>query len=269
MIESLKDLNQKCQKPRYKEVGNWMVRHIVRDAALPITWALLHTNVTANQVTAASLVLGLFGIFLFSFDSRGLFFIGTLLLQSWYLLDHVDGQIARYRGTASLSGRFFDFITHHIIHGVIFFSLGVYAYGRSGSFFWILWGFASSIMMVLFNLISDTKYKTFVEKLQGGKYKSLGPSGEEEELSRKGGEGSLRKAYSVCHKISENHVLMNILTLGAVLEFFFKFPFDARMIVLFCYGIVVPFLTVTKIAYIVAQKKIDQEFQKRFKEVQE
>src|SRR5437762_1650191 len=105
MVESLKELNRICQKPRYREVGNWMVRYVLRDLALPFTWLLLHTPVTANQVTLASLVVGLFGISLFAATSNASFLTGTLLLQLWYLLDHVDGQIARYRKTACLSGR--------------------------------------------------------------------------------------------------------------------------------------------------------------------
>src|SRR3989338_3961306 len=109
MVESLKELNNICQKPRYKEVGNWMVRNILRDAALPITWALLHTPVTANQVTLASLGIGLFGILLMAFVGKGWFLLGALLLQAWYLLDHVDGRNTPHPPTTPLPRRFFFF----------------------------------------------------------------------------------------------------------------------------------------------------------------
>jgi len=164
-MESLKELNSICQKPRYKEVGNWMVRHILRDAALPITWLLLHTPITANQVTTLSLVIGLLGMVCVSAPATSSFLLGVVLIQVWYLLDHVDGQIARYRKTASLTGRFFDFMTHHVIHGVIYFSLGFYVYLLGGSVWFIIWGFFASICMMAFNLVHDTKYKTFFEEL--------------------------------------------------------------------------------------------------------
>ena len=165
MVEPLEELNQICQKPRYKKVGNWMVRHILRDAALPVTWLLLHTPITANQVTFFSLVIGIVGIGLFSALAPSLFLAGTILLQLWYFLDHVDGQIARYHKTVSITGRFFDFLTHHIIHGVIFFSLGICMYQITRNFYLVIWGFVLSLFMMIFNLIHDSKSKAFIEKL--------------------------------------------------------------------------------------------------------
>ena len=105
-----------------------MVRNILRDAALPITWLCLHTQITANQVTLISLVIALIGVSSFALSSNASFLIGSVLLQVWYLLDHVDGQIARYRNTSCLSGRFFDYVTHHLIHGAIPFSFGLHAF---------------------------------------------------------------------------------------------------------------------------------------------
>ena len=104
-MESLKELNVICQKPDYKTKGNWYVRTILRDAALPVTWLLLHTKITADQVTLASLAVALLGMIALALPGTGWFVAGVLLLQLWYYLDHVDGQIARYRKTVSLTGR--------------------------------------------------------------------------------------------------------------------------------------------------------------------
>lgn len=247
-----------------------MVRHIVRDAALPITWLLLHTNVTANQVTAFSLLIGILGITLFAFPSAKLFLLGAVFLQAWYLLDHVDGQIARYRGTASLTGRFFDFLTHHVIHGTLFFSLGLYAFLVSQSAVFMVWGFVASLSMMLFNLIHDTKYKTFVEKLKKGRsFRVLSEPDPSPASSNPKTEGFPRKLFSFLHKICENHVLMNVLTLAAVWEFFFSPPFQTRLLLLMLYGALVPFITVTKMAYLIRGKAIDREFDEVFKEVKE
>ena len=128
MVESLKELNKICQKPRYKEVGNWMVRRLLRSMALPITWLLLHTPMTANQVTFFALITGLLGILFLASHTPAFYLAGAILLQLWYLLDHVDGQIARYRNSASLTGRFFDFMMHHLIDGCLFFALGFNAF---------------------------------------------------------------------------------------------------------------------------------------------
>ena len=269
MIESLKELNRICQKPRYKEVGNWMVRHIVRDAALPLTWLLLHTPITANQVTAISLLVGVSGILFFAYESPWFFLAGAILLQLWYLLDHVDGQIARYRKTACLSGRFFDFLTHHVIHGVIFFSLGVYLFRRADLFFFLLWGFGTSTVMMIFNLIHDTKYKTFFEALgKAGAFRVMAQSTTSSESHR--GESPrpfLRRVFSWLHKSCEIHVLMNVLTLLALLQCFLPPSLDLRFMVFLFYGLAIPLITIAKATHLIQARKIDQEFEARFQTI--
>jgi len=267
MVESLKELNKICQKPRYKEAGNWMVRHILRDAALPVTWLLLHTPITANQVTVISLVVGLIGIACFAGQSVASFLIGVLLMQLWYYLDHVDGQIARYRKTVSLSGRFFDFLTHHIIHGVVFFSLGVYAFLKTDLIFFVIWGFVTSLMMLLFNLVHDTKYKTFFEKLeQNASLKWVRTSVDQGPSEPSLEPSFLRKGFSLLHKLCEIHVLMNILTACALIQMIWFPDFDMRLLILVLYGLCVPLLSVSKIFYVIKEKKIDDEFQRYFRE---
>lgn len=262
MVESLRELNRICQKPRYKEVGNWMVRHILRKAALPLTWLLLHTPVTANQVTAASIFVGLSGIFLFAFSSRVLFLTGALLMQFWYLLDHVDGQIARYRGASSLTGRFFDYLMHHLIHGIIFFSLGLYGFQKTKEIFFILGGSLCCFSIMLFNLIQDTKYKTFFEKLTTFKAVKISSKVEGTEGAEK--KNFARRAFSLLHKSCEIHVLMNVLTLAALLEIVFILPVDSRLLLFGFYGIAVPTITITKIVYVILSRGVDREFETYF-----
>lgn len=265
MVESLKELNKICQKSKYKEVGNWMVRYILRDAALPVTWLLLHTSITANQVTLFSLTIGIVGISLFSAISPSLFLIGTILLQLWYFLDHVDGQIARYRKTASITGRFFDFLTHHIIHGVIFFSLGIYAYQMTRNSYLLVWGFVLSLFIMIFNLVYDVKSKAFIEKLllhnriyvnqkEGKPAKETCPA-----TSNRS-----RKIFSWIHKACEIHVLMNILTASALIGFFWK-KVELRGVLFILYSILIPVLTIGKVSYIILRQRCDEEFNSKFK----
>lgn len=267
MVESLRELNRICQKPRYKEVGNWMVRRFLREAALPITWLLLHTPVTANQVTAISLVVALAGISFFSCQAPWFFLTGAVLLQAWYLLDHVDGQIARYRKTACLTGRFFDFLTHHLIHGVIFFSLGIYLYRVTGVFLFLLWGFCASLAMTVFNLINDTKYKAFFEVLEKGEAFRVRPPQEPSQFTTS--EALLRKIFALLHKASEIHVLMNTITLASLVQILAKLSFDLRWPLFLFYGVSVPFLAGVKVFYLIHTRKIDQEFESRCQRLNE
>lgn len=269
MVESLKELNNICQKPRYREVGNWMVRHILRDAALPVTWLLLHTRVTADQITVLSLVIGAGGIALFAFPSSGAFLLGALLLQLWYYLDHVDGQIARYRKTSSLTGRFFDFVAHHLIHGAVFFGLGVFCYQSAGkAVFPLIWGWVTSTAVMMLNLAHDAKYKTFFEAILAGKrWEVVAPGAAEEPKCGEGRACLVRRAVSVLHKSSEIHVLMNVLTVSAVVPIVLHWSIDLRVPVFWYYGIVVPFLAAGKIAHWIIARKIDADFKARLREL--
>lgn len=260
MVESLKELNQKCQKPNYKTVGNWMVRKILRPAALPITWLLLHTPVTANQVTFASMIVGFAGIGLMALKGTGAFVLGVLLLQFWYLLDHVDGQIARYRGTVSLTGRFFDFMMHHMLHGVLFFALGCHAFLKTGHAAFLTLGFFTSYFLLLFNLLSDAKSKTYFEHIS--KLQALYPKKPEEGPGSEG--SSPRRLFSFLHKTIEMHVAMNILTFASLVEYAAGLSFF-RTAALVYYSLLLPPLFLVKLFYIIERRKIDQEFHGNFK----
>ncbi len=297
MVESLKELNKLCQKPHYREKGNLMVRYFLRDAALPFTWLLLHTPVTANQVTTLCLMTGVVGILFFSLQPAGWFLAGAVLLQIWYLLDHVDGQIARYRKTEGLTGRYFDFVMHHVIHTILFFSLGVYAYLKTDHFFYVLWGFVTSLTITLFNLMHDTKHKTFIEKLMtldkveiisnGIASSPLAPRNDVIASEAKAGapapalnknplivpsesDGAKQSRnlprifFSLLHKLAEIHIVMNLLTLAALLQVFIDPAWDFRFWFFIFYGISVPLLAIVKISYVISRRKIDEEFYSTF-----
>ncbi len=262
MVEPLDELNKIVQKPRYREVGNFMVRKFLRDAALPVTWLLLHTGITANQVTFISLIVAIAGCVSLALRADGFFLIGCILLQLWYYLDHVDGQIARYRKTDCLSGRFFDFMTHHIVHGLVFFPLGVYVWNHSEDhIFYIFGGFITSFSIMLFNLMHDTKYKTYFEKIMQKeslrvRKPDAGPVPAAQNVS------VFRKIISFLHKSCEIHVVMNILTVTALLETLLSFTWNFRWIAFWFYLLVIPFLTITKIYYWISTRKIDADFER-------
>lgn len=246
-----------------------MVRYFVRDAALPVTWLLLHTPVTANQVTFLSLIIGVLGSLLLALSGPLAFFGGVFLLQLWYLLDHVDGQIARYRQTASLSGRFYDFIVHHVIHAMVVLNLGLYNFFRGGNSLLLYMVFFVTLFVIIFNLAEDAKCKTFcerlIEKRQQGHLpnKSAQPAGVVSSSSAPHRGTHLRFlkcAYSFLHKLIEIHVLMNLLSLGAILEVLGWPGWNFRSLFFFFYGLVIPVVTLTRLYYWIVHRVIDRDF---------
>ena len=262
MIENLKELNAKVQKPRYKEVGNWMVRNFERDAALYITWALLHTPITANQVTFITLCIGIFSAFIFAIPGASALLVGALLLQFWYLFDHVDGQVARYRGTSSLTGVYFDYLMHYIVHSLIFLGLGVSAYFSSqGNIAFLLLGFISALFMAFISMFYDAKWKAFYHWFQLKKIESAEFNWPEDSQkpAPKPNSSAAKKTFAFICKLTEIHVLMNIITILAIAGLWLH-EINFSQILAVVYGFLLPFVFAIRTIYAIKNQTLDQEF---------
>ncbi|MGB2599606.1 MAG: CDP-alcohol phosphatidyltransferase family protein [Candidatus Omnitrophota bacterium] len=258
LLKEFRKLNEVCQKPRYKEVGNWMVRNIIREACVPTTYFLLKTPITANQVTFFALLLGIAGCIVFLAASKLFFLWFAVLLHLSYYFDHVDGQIARCKKQVSLSGMMFDFITHYIIYGAIVISLGMKAYFESGDVFYVFCGAVGAISLISFNLLEDSKYRAFfVEMLKRESVKiKRQPSGENKKGSK------AKTVFSIFHKTCEMHVIINTITVAAILQFF-GLEFMTKALAVY-YAAFSLFIAAAKTFFVVTTRKPDKEFKNIF-----
>ncbi|MBI4971312.1 MAG: CDP-alcohol phosphatidyltransferase family protein [Candidatus Omnitrophica bacterium] len=262
MIPNLKELNTKVQKPRYKEVGNWMVRHFERDAALYVTWALLHTSITAHQVTFITLCLGLLSALILALPGAGGLFAGAILLQIWYLFDHVDGQVARYRGTSSLTGVFFDYLMHYVVHSFIFLGIGVGAYFSSGgSILMLFFGFIAALFMGFLSMFYDAKWKAFYHWFQLLKIKEAQFNWPEDTQKQapKATSSVAKRIFSLACKLTEIHVVMNIITILSIFGLWLTSFRFAEILTVF-YALLLPTIFIIRTIYAVKGNTLDQEF---------
>ncbi len=270
MVESLKELNQKVQKPRYKEVGNWMVRHFERDAALYITWALLHTKITANQVTFLSIMIGLLSALVFMIPTPAGFFWGAVILQLWYLFDHVDGQVARYRGTSSITGIYFDYITHYVVHSSVFLGISAAAFLKQGNPLFIFLGAVAALFMAFVSMFFDAKYKALYAWLEKGKHSINWEAGSgdfrrSETADKVATTNPLKKVFVFLYKLTEIHIVLNILTvLGIAGLWLNEFPF-AEIVTVF-YALLLPFIFTARVFYTIKNQQLDREYKELVKE---
>jgi len=264
LLNEFKKLNKVCQKPRYKEIGNWMVRNITREACVPTTYFLLKTPITANQVTLLAIVFGVGGSILFLAVGRLSFFWLGLMLHLSYYLDHVDGQIARCKNQVSLSGMMLDFISHYIIYGVIAVSIGLRAYFETNNIIYLYYGIVASLSLISFNLLSDSKYRAFfVEIIKHDRLIINKPRA----TAAGGSRSFLARIFSIIHKSCEIHVIINTITVIAMLQIFgfngiLHFGW-AELLALY-YGVASFTLALVKILFVVWTKKVDQEFKQTF-----
>lgn len=160
------EFSRRCLKPDSDRLGTWTARRIARPAALRITWIVAPLGVTAHQATLCASLTALAAMTGFAHGSSVGWLVGAVLLEVWYVLDHVDGQLARRRGTASLDGTTLDYLMHHSINLLLPLSLAYGVVRQTGNPAWFLVGTAWSWGMLLLGLRHDARYKSFIQRLK-------------------------------------------------------------------------------------------------------
>jgi phosphatidylglycerophosphate synthase len=150
-MESIKELRRKVAK---STVAHHPPRHdvVVRRISIYVTWLLLRTPLTANQVTLLQILVGSAGGILLIPADHAWNLLGIFLLQFGYVLDCSDGEVARYRGQSSVRGVFLDLIGHEIVVPLMYFGLAVGEFQRSGRFEVLFFGFAAALFSLRFDI---------------------------------------------------------------------------------------------------------------------
>jgi phosphatidylglycerophosphate synthase len=95
-------------------VEEWIDLHFFRPLGFAIADRLRGTRVSPDQVTLASLVLGLAAGHLMFYASPALNALGVILFILSDVLDSADGQLARMRGTSTRFGRILDGVADNV-----------------------------------------------------------------------------------------------------------------------------------------------------------
>ncbi|MEX2559952.1 MAG: CDP-alcohol phosphatidyltransferase family protein [Pirellulales bacterium] len=198
-----------------------MARRISRPLALRVTWVALGWGLSAHAVTCLAWLCGLAAAALFSSGSVAGWLAAVFLLQLWYLLDHVDGQLARYHGTASLDGVQLDYLMHHTLNLLIPLGAGCGLAGAAAHpRAWLLGGLAWGLALLCLGLMYDTRYKAFVQRLKRvrGQLEVIGGGGARPSAPPPIPRRPLPLAAWLARKSCEIHVIMNILTAIALAQ---------------------------------------------------
>ncbi|GAC1467372.1 MAG: hypothetical protein NVSMB9_08900 [Isosphaeraceae bacterium] len=163
---TLNALRSQVQKDRHQEIGSWLARRVARPSAVYGTWVAVRLGLSAHMVTTAALLASLSGSIAIALGTRGGFLAGVALAHLAYWLDHVDGQVARWRRTASLDGVYLDYLMHHAMNLGLGFALGYGLAERTGDPRWAVGGFAIAFGWAGLNLHNDCRYKAFFQRLK-------------------------------------------------------------------------------------------------------
>lgn len=122
-------LRHALQKPKSQE--NFWAWHFTRRGSIYLTVLLSRTRITPNQVTVASIWSGVLGGVLWGAGTHWSFLVGALSLQTMYLLDCVDGELARIKNLQSPKGAYLDLLGHYLVDYCMIMGMGI---GLSGTF---------------------------------------------------------------------------------------------------------------------------------------
>jgi len=130
-----------ASKPSPHIVDRWFARKV----SVYVTWLLLHTGISANQVTLLSLAVMLGGLACIAAGTTALLAAGACLLLLGYILDCCDGEIARCRNQASLRGEYLDALAHATTIPAMFLAAGLGQELRTGATDALWFGAAAAI----------------------------------------------------------------------------------------------------------------------------
>ena len=147
-MESWKEFSKKIEKDQTNLKPDWYGRFFVWKISAPITYILVRTPISANQVTVIQEIIGVIGAILLAIPNIKIMLLGIVLIQFGFILDCVDGEIARYKGQSSVRGVFLDLIGHQIVipFYIFFTSLGVFI--RTGQLDVLIMGFLGALFII-------------------------------------------------------------------------------------------------------------------------
>ncbi len=137
---TMEQLKAMCLKETEAPISRWIYRRV----SIPVTWVLVRTPVTPNQVTFVSILVGLVAVWAVAAPWEGRWWLpaaGVFLFQWSIVLDHVDGELARAKEAGGPAGYYFDnFAMEVLLHLAWAAGLGFVVFGQTGAVRWLAWG---------------------------------------------------------------------------------------------------------------------------------
>jgi phosphatidylglycerophosphate synthase len=193
-----------------KPTESLLSRKFERKVSLAITRRLLYTRVTPNQISIASILLGVFSALLFLGASRMLHVLGGGLLLFSSIVDGCDGELARLRFQESRWGSWLDFLGDNVVHMSVFFCVGLGLCLRGEGPVYALLG----CLAALGNLgaASAVFFRVFLKG--GDRVITFATPVRVEEMDR--AQGGLRRRIEFTDKLSNRDFFYLILVCGAI-----------------------------------------------------
>lgn len=154
---SIAELRAVCQPPGIigrRSDEHWAGRLYMRGVSVYVTRVALRWGLSADAVTLLMLFVGLAGAGLLFVAGLWPAIVAALAVQTYLLLDCVDGEVARWRKTESARGVYLDRISHYLVEGLLLIGLGWRAGAATGGP-WLAAGMGAALAVVLGRVETD------------------------------------------------------------------------------------------------------------------
>jgi len=142
----VKEIKKANAKEKSLNTNSWYARKVARPISIVITKPFLWMH--PNTITLIMILIGLLAMPFFALGTYKSIIIGALILQLHYILDHVDGNVARLTNKKSKRGLYLDYISNITINPftLIFLSIGVFR--ATGNINYLYYGFSSGFFLL-------------------------------------------------------------------------------------------------------------------------
>jgi len=251
MVESIKELRKICQSSKVPHdcghIFYFFKDTIWRYPSIYVTKLFLYTPITANQVTMLMIFLGFLISFLFSFGNYLYSLIAAILLEFVFVLDGVDGEIARYRKQSSINGVFLDLVMHIANVAVPFMGITIGLYMLNPGLGIVILGLSASLFAVAHMDIQTLKHHAFFIELvkYAKKQKEYKPQIKKEGIKKETTKVKENLFRTLFKKIAipfyDNFLITQIIVVGVI--------FNKLYWVLTFYGLTFPIIWLIKLVH--------------------
>jgi phosphatidylglycerophosphate synthase len=164
-VESIAELRRICQADKLQRSRG--LTRLNRFVSIYATFAALSLGVSANALTVLSIAVGLLGAVLLASSGYTASLSGVGLLYLSFLLDQVDGEVARYHRT-TVTGAYLDEIRHVLIYASPIFAVSVQLLLAHPTGLMAAAGFAAAVGLIILRFNTNAHYLLLAKKVLTG-----------------------------------------------------------------------------------------------------
>ena len=158
-IDEIKRLGQSSAKDHMEEGRRDYpyMGYVLRKISPYFAKFFVDQNVTANQVSALSILTGIAANMTFIFGNYYLMLLGCFLYQFWNIFDLVDGEIARVTDVKTAGGKYLETINGAITECGFISCLGIGLSKILNDKTFVFWGLLFALCYALLNTFARTR----------------------------------------------------------------------------------------------------------------